>query len=134
LPPKIVVEANGSYNFEEVDTGKTWINSEPIYRKCYSGSYTPTGAATGNESEPVDTFVDTVINIIAYGGYVTVGDNMNKKAVPYMGGNLANNTFNFYSVFYQSSDSKLYFVHKDNGADSYTHSFTIWVEYTKDTH
>jgi hypothetical protein len=54
--------------------------------------------------------------------------------MPYVGGDFAGSSYNFYSVDWDSATSELRFVHKDASTDSYSHSFTIRFEYAKDTH
>ena len=53
-----------SYSTNEVDTGKTWINGEKIYRKCYSGT------AGSNAAVVVDTLT-SIDRIISYSGFST---------------------------------------------------------------
>jgi hypothetical protein len=132
-PPVVVEEPNGSYKYEEVDTGKTWVDGTPIYRKCYGGTFTPTGAATGPSSFVIDTFTNP-INFIAIGGYVTMGSTMNKRAIPFIGGDLTGSARTFYSLTFTSATNELLFLHKDPNTETYSCNFTIWIEYAKDTH
>jgi hypothetical protein len=133
LPPKIVVEEPRTYVYEEVDTGKTWITGYPIYRKCYSGTFTPSGVGTGSVNVILDTFNDVIFNFVACGGGIVVGSG-HKRPLTYLGGDHAGTNFNFYSVSFNNTTSQLIFVHKDSASETLVGSYEIWVEYTKDTH
>jgi hypothetical protein len=42
-PPVQVIEGNGSYSTDEIDTGQVWHNGKPIYRRVFTGTFNMTG-------------------------------------------------------------------------------------------
>lgn len=64
------INDRNTYSTSEVDTGKTWIDSKPIYRKVISNITTPSTTNSWVSIGSVSN-VDTLINMY---GFIIAGD------------------------------------------------------------
>lgn len=65
---------NQRYSTDEIDTGKTWIDGKPIYRKVFS----LTTPSNGTETAVVASFADDVETVTFLDGKMNVIDSANK--------------------------------------------------------
>jgi hypothetical protein len=68
-PPIQVIEGNGSYSTDEIDTGQIWYNGKPIYRRVFTGTFNMSGGTVRDTIVFASgaTWLDCVINS---GGWV----------------------------------------------------------------
>lgn len=114
---------NQRYSTDEINTGKTWIDGKPIYRKVID-----CGALPNNDSKNVAHNISTLSDVITIKGMAKF-DNGNHKQylpAPYVANTLSANDWIYLSVDKNSIVIKTWF-------DFTGYNFVAVIEYTKTT-
>lgn len=126
-----VVDVIGDYSTSEVNTGYTWVDGKPIYKRVFAATFTTPAVGTRLTIDLIDSNIDNVIR--ACGNYspnnssITTGEHY-----VFGGGSLGSNVDAEISVR-TNSNKKLQLL-INNYATVYvgrTGSYSVSVEYTK---
>jgi len=125
IPPVAIVPPtiNETYSTTEVNTGKKWIDGNPIYRRVFTGT-TPASNAL---SIPLITGL-SVPTIVDYGGVVSMNAGGTLKAL----GTYADSTsYTSLVVTTQGGAGTSTITLQGNRTTAIAGPYNIWVEYTK---
>lgn len=118
-----------SYSTTEQNTGATWIDGKPIYRKCYTGTINITANTRVNVDLEPNSDIENIINVGGYMGYSS-GTPKGRNTVPSAESNTSGVMTN-YSMVYLVADSNTLRLTRFSNADRGAQTYAVWVEYTK---
>jgi hypothetical protein len=117
------MKVNKSYSTAEVNTGATWTDGKPIYRRVFEGNIV--AAASTSINTNIFTSATPIFDaLVAYGGYWLPGS-ASRTAVSYVSEYSSSGMF--------LTDTTVIFVSKASNAraGNTNNAYKIWVEYTK---
>lgn len=115
-------EEVNDYSTSEVNTGKTWIDGKPIYRRVFDTA-TPVNENAGT----VATMNFVVDNMIKLEGFIYLTSYKNIVPIQY----LASENYSYIYIQYNSSTTNIVMAVKN--AEYYNKRILIVAEYTKTT-
>jgi len=118
--PKVI---NPRYSTDEVDTGKTWIDGKPIYRRVFTG-----GVTVSAHTHLSLTLAVGIDNIIDSGGEIDVTGTGDFYSVPSTN---ADAIYNFVRRYASGSGAGSLQLMTKTIYDRTNVPYRIWVEYTK---
>ena len=118
-----------SYSTTEQNTGATWIDGKPIYRKCYTGTITITANTKVNIDLEPNSDIENIINVGGYMGY-SAGTPKGRNSIPSAESNTSGVMTNYITV-YLVADSNTLRLTRFSNTDRGTQQYAVWVEYTK---
>ena len=124
-----LVPGLSSYSTTERDTGITWVNGKPIYRKCYTGTITITANTRVNVDLEANSPIEDIISVGGCMGYSS-GTAKGRNFIPSAESNTSGVMTNF-SMVYLVADSSTLRLTRFSNTDRGSQPYAVWVEYTK---
>ena len=120
--PEGYESVGNDYSTNEINTGKTWIDGKPIYRKVYTFDLPPNPVTAWNRVADLPTNFGKMIRLY---GNLTDNINKNQKAIPYY----ETDSYYFHGLIIPN-EGKLAYQHKGSANGG---TCDLILEYTKTT-